>query len=104
MVERLHGAARATAIRQLAGWNEVEDRDAIRKTYHFGTFREAWGFMIEVALIVEKMDHHPEFFNIKNRVEIILTTDEVEGLTELDIALARIIDEVAPERDHHRGP
>ena len=63
MVERLHGTARATAIRQLAGWNEVEDRDAIRKTYHFGTFREAWGFMSEVALIAEKMDHHPEWFN-----------------------------------------
>jgi 4a-hydroxytetrahydrobiopterin dehydratase len=104
MVERLHGAARATAIRQLAGWNEVEDRDAIRKTYHFGTFREAWGFMSEVALIAEKMDHHPEWFNVGNRVEIVLTTDEVEGLTELDIALAHIIDEVAPERDHRRGP
>ena len=103
MVERLHGAARATAIRQLAGWSEVEDRDAIRKTYHFGTFREAWGFMSEVALIAEKMDHHPEWFNVGNRVEIILTTHDVEGLTDLDIGLARVIDEIAPERDHRRG-
>ena len=103
MVEPLHGAARAAAIRQLAGWSEVEDRDAIRKTYHFGTFREAWGFMSEVALIAEKMDHHPEWFNVGNRVEIILTTHEVEGVTDRDITLAHAIDEVAPERDHSRG-
>jgi 4a-hydroxytetrahydrobiopterin dehydratase len=103
MVERLHGTARGTAIRQLAGWSEVEDRDAIRKTYHFGSFREAWGFMSEVALIAEKMDHHPEWFNVGNRVEIILTTHDVEGVTDRDIALARTIDEIAPERDHRRG-
>ena len=103
MVERLHGSARGSAIRQLHGWNEVEDRDAIRKTYHFGSFREAWGFMSEVALLAEKMDHHPEWFNVFNRVEIILTTHDVEGLSELDIALARAIDEIAPERDHRRG-
>ena len=103
MVERLHGSARGSAIRQLNGWNEVEDRDAIRKTYHFGSFREAWGFMSEVALLAEKMDHHPEWFNVYNRVEIILTTHDVEGLTERDIALARAIDEIAPERDRRRG-
>jgi 4a-hydroxytetrahydrobiopterin dehydratase len=103
MVERLHGSARGSAIRQLNGWNEVEDRDAIRKTYHFGSFREAWGFMSEVALIAEKMDHHPEWFNVGNRVEIILATHDVEGVTDRDIALARLIDEVAPERDHRRG-
>ncbi len=103
MVERLHGLARGTAIRQLSGWSEVEDRDAIRKTYHFGSFREAWGFMTEVALLAEKMDHHPEWFNVGNRVEIILATHDVEGLTDLDVALARAIDEIAPERDHRRG-
>ncbi|HXP75284.1 MAG TPA: 4a-hydroxytetrahydrobiopterin dehydratase [Stellaceae bacterium] len=99
MVERLHGQARGAAIRQLNGWSEVEDRDAIRKTYHFGTFREAWGFMSEVALLAEKMDHHPEWFNVYNRVEIILTTHDVEGVSDRDIALARAIDEIAPERD-----
>jgi 4a-hydroxytetrahydrobiopterin dehydratase len=104
MVERLHGAARGAAIKTLNGWSEVEDRDAIRKTFHFGTFREAWGFMSEVALLAEKMDHHPEWFNVYNRVEIILTTHDVEGLSERDIALARVIDEIAPERDHRRGP
>ncbi|HKX08749.1 MAG TPA: 4a-hydroxytetrahydrobiopterin dehydratase [Stellaceae bacterium] len=103
MVERLQGSARGSAIRQLNGWNEVEDRDAIRKTYHFGSFREAWGFMSEVALLAEKMDHHPEWFNVGNRVEIILTTHDVDGLSELDIALARVIDEIAPKRDHGRS-
>ena len=103
MVERLHGQARGAAIRQLNGWSEVEDRDAIRKTYHFGTFREAWGFMSEVALLAETMDHHPEWFNVYNRVEIILTTHDVEGVSDRDIALARAIDEIAPERDHRRG-
>jgi 4a-hydroxytetrahydrobiopterin dehydratase len=103
MVERLHGAARSTAIKGLNGWSEVEDRDAIRKTFHFGTFREAWGFMSEVALLAEKMDHHPEWFNVYNRVEIILRTHDVDGLSERDIKLARGIDEIAPERDHRRG-
>ena len=103
MAARLYGLARATAIRQLTGWSEVEDRDAIRKTYHFGSFREAWGFMTEVALLAEKMDHRPEWFNVGNRVEIILSTHDVEGLTDLDIALARAIDEIAPERDHRRS-
>ena len=90
MVERLHGSARGSAIRQLNGWNEVEDRDAIRKTYHFGSFREAWGFMSEVALLAEKMDHHPEWFNVYNRVEITLATHAV--------------DEIAPGRDKRAVP
>src|SRR5229473_5959517 len=104
MVERLHGTARGTAIRELAGWSEVEDRDAIRKTYHFGSFREAWGFMSEVALVAEKMDHHPEWFNVGNRVEIILTTHDVAGLSDLDLRLAHTIDEIAPPRDRLRTP
>ena len=99
MVERLHGTARGTAIRQLVGWSEVEDRDAIRKTYHFGSFREAWGFMSEVALVAEKMDHHPEIFNVYNRVEIILSTHDADGVSEKDVHLAQAIDELAPERD-----
>jgi 4a-hydroxytetrahydrobiopterin dehydratase len=103
MVERLAGAHRKEAVRELSGWSEVEDRDAIRKVFHFGTFREAWGFMSEVALIAEKMDHHPEWFNVYNRVEIILSTHSVEGLSTLDITLAREIDRIAPNRDHGRG-
>jgi 4a-hydroxytetrahydrobiopterin dehydratase len=99
MVERLTGAARKEAVRELHGWADVEDRDAIRKVFHFGSFGEAWGFMSHVALIAEKMDHHPEWFNVYNRVEIILATHDVEGLSERDVKLAHAIDEVAPQRD-----
>src|SRR5579872_6381249 len=95
MVERLVGAARHTALHALHGWSEVEDRDAIRKTYHFSTFSEAWGFLSRVALAAEKMDHHPEIFNVYNRVEIILSTHDADGLSERDIRLAQQIDEIA---------
>ncbi|MGH7059093.1 MAG: 4a-hydroxytetrahydrobiopterin dehydratase [Stellaceae bacterium] len=99
MVERLIGAARHAALHEIHGWAEVEDRDAIRKSYHFGNFSEAWGFLSRVALIAEKMDHHPEIFNVYNRVEMILATHDVSGLSERDIRLASAIDEIAPERD-----
>ncbi len=79
MVERLVGAARHAAIHELHGWVEVADRDAIRKSYHFGDFSEAWGFISRIALLAEKMDHHPELFNVYNRVEIVLSTHDVEG-------------------------
>ena len=104
MVERLAGAARNAAIRSLHEWIEVEDRDAIRKVYHFGTFGEAWGFMSQVALIAEKMDHHPEWFNVYNRVEIILTTHDAGGLSDRDVRLAHAIDELRPERDRRKTP
>lgn len=99
MVERLVGAARHTALHTLHGWSEVEDRDAIRKSYHFSDFSEAWSFLSRVALAAEKMDHHPEIFNVYNRAEIILSTHDAGGLSERDIRLAQIIDELAPERD-----
>jgi len=95
MAERLHGAQRTAAIKQLNGWAEVEDRDAIRKTFHFGSFREAWAFMTEVALIAEKMDHHPEWFNVYNKVEITLSTHDARGLSRRDIDLAKTIDKLA---------
>src|SRR5690348_10175599 len=95
MTERLVGAARRTALHELHGWSEVADRDAIRKAFHFENFSEAWGFLSQVALLAEKSDHHPEIFNVYNRVEIVLTTHDVEGLSERDIRLARAIDELA---------
>ena len=82
MVERLTGAARRTALNELHGWSEVEDRDAIRKSFHFSNFSEAWGFLTRIALVAEKMDHHPEFFNVYNRVEIILSTHDAEGVSD----------------------
>ncbi|HVA13115.1 MAG TPA: 4a-hydroxytetrahydrobiopterin dehydratase [Stellaceae bacterium] len=99
MVERLVGAKRKEAVAELRGWAEVEDRDAIRKVFHFGTFSEAWAFMARVALLAEKMDHHPEWFNVYNRVEIVLATHDVEGLSERDVKLAQAIEEIAPSRD-----
>ena len=103
MVEKLVGAARHAALATLHGWSEVDDRDAIRKSYHFSDFSEAWGFLSRIALIAEKMDHHPEIFNVYNRVEIILSTHDVEGLSDRDIKEAAAIDEIAPERDKSRG-
>ena len=99
MVERLSGAARHTALHGLHGWSEVEDRDAIRKSFHFSNFSEAWGFLARIALAAEKMDHHPEIFNVYNRVEIILSTHDADGVSEKDVHLAQAIDELAPERD-----
>src|SRR3954463_10369098 len=99
MVERLDGAARQMAFRELHGWSEVEDRDAIRKSFHFSNFSEAWAFLSRIALAAEKMDHHPEVFNVYNRVEIALSTHDAGGLSERDIRLAHIIDELAPPRD-----
>jgi 4a-hydroxytetrahydrobiopterin dehydratase len=99
MVDRLVGAARHAALGTLHGWSEVADRDAIRKSYHFSDFSEAWGFLSRIALIAEKMDHHPEIFNVYNRVEIVLSTHDAGGLSERDIKEAQAIDEIAPERD-----
>ena len=99
MAEKLVGAARHAALREIHGWSEVEDRDAIRKSYHFENFSEAWGFISRIALLAEKMDHHPELFNVYNRVEVVLSTHDADGVSERDIRLARAIDEIAPERD-----
>ena len=99
MVERLNGAARQMALRELHGWSEVEDRDAIRKSFHFSDFSEAWGFLSRIALAAENMDHHPEIFNVYNRVEIVLSTHDAGGLSERDVRLAHVIDELAPPRD-----
>ena len=95
MSERLVGAARHAAINGLPGWAEVEKRDAIKKTFHFATFSEAWGFMSRVALVAEKMDHHPEWFNVYNRVEIVLSSHDVSGLSARDVKLAQAIEALA---------
>jgi len=95
MVARLQGEARAKALQALQGWSEIEGRDAIGKTFKFKDFNQAWGFMTRVALAAEKLDHHPEWFNVYNRVDIALSTHDAGGLSERDIALAKIIDQVA---------
>ena len=93
MAERLTGAARDAALSELAdlGWEATEGRDAIRRSFRFRDFNEAWGWMNRVALIAESMNHHPEWTNVYNRVEVILTTHDAKGLTSLDVDLARRI-------------
>jgi 4a-hydroxytetrahydrobiopterin dehydratase len=95
MAEKLTGAARSEALKGLAGWTEVAGRDAIKKSFQFRTFAEAWGFMSKVALAAEKMDHHPEWFNVYNKVEITLSTHDVGGFSRRDIDLAKTIDKLA---------
>jgi 4a-hydroxytetrahydrobiopterin dehydratase len=92
MIEKLTGAARARAIAGLKRWSEVKGRDAIHKAFKFADFSEAFGFMARVALQAERMDHHPEWFNVYNRVEITLSTHDAGGVSERDITLAKFID------------
>ena len=92
MVAKLDAAARAALADTLPGWSLVEGRDAIRRRFVFTDFSEAWGFMARVALLAEKHDHHPEWSNVWNRVEIVLTTHDAGGLSERDVGLARAID------------
>lgn len=91
----LSGKEREKSRSSLNGWSDVEGRDAIRKTFKFKDFNEAFGFMTRVALIAEKMDHHPEWFNVYNRIDVTLSTHSAGGLTELDTELARRMDEIA---------
>ena len=95
MAEKLSDAARRAALDKLAGWSEVDGRDAITKTFSFDDFNEAFGFMSRAALKAEAMDHHPEWFNMWNRVEVTLSTHDAGGLTDLDIELATFMDAVA---------
>jgi 4a-hydroxytetrahydrobiopterin dehydratase len=95
MVAKLQGDARTKALKSLTGWAEVEGRDAIGKSFKFQDFGQAWGFMSRVALAAEKLDHHPEWFNVYNRVDIVLSTHDAGGLSERDVALANLIDAAA---------
>ena len=92
MVEPLSADERRAALAKLKGWTEAPGRDAIAKTFTFADFNEAFGFMARVALSAEKLDHHPEWFNVYNRVDVTLTTHECGGLSERDVALATFID------------
>jgi 4a-hydroxytetrahydrobiopterin dehydratase len=95
MPDKLTADARAEALAGLAGWQTVEGRDAIAKTFKFKDFNAAFGFMARVALKAETMDHHPEWFNVFNKVEVTLATHDAGGVTELDIQLAKFMDAAA---------
>lgn len=89
-------AALATlAAEGLTGWSRAAARDALTKAFRFADFNAAFGWMTRVALTAEKLDHHPEWFNVYNRVEVILATYDVGGVTELDLALARSMERAA---------
>lgn len=91
-IARLSESERAAALPSLAGWTHEPVRDALVKQFRFRDFGEAWGFMNRVALLAEKHDHHPEWSNVYNRVEILLTTHDAGGLSTRDVAMARAID------------
>ncbi len=95
MTSRLTDAERAGALSGLPDWRPVEQRDAISRSFRFADFNAAFGFMSRVALMAEKLNHHPEWFNLYNRVEITLSTHDAGGLTWKDIELARFIDQAA---------
>ncbi len=84
------------ALAKLGGWEKgAGERDTIVKTYKFADFKTAWGFMSSVALMAEQMDHHPEWFNVYNKVDVTLTTHDVDGVSEKDVELARFMDALA---------
>ncbi|MGI8840901.1 MAG: 4a-hydroxytetrahydrobiopterin dehydratase [Caulobacteraceae bacterium] len=82
----------SAALAQLTGWAPAEGRDAIAKTFRFKDFNAAFGWMTRVALAAEKLDHHPEWLNVYNRVDVTLATHDAGGVTELDVMLGRIMD------------
>ena len=91
----LVGAPRAKILGELEGWSEAKGRDAIVKTFQFKSFSQAWGWMNRVALLAEKMDHHPEWVNVYGRVDVTLSTHTAGGVTDMDIAMARKMDAFA---------
>ena len=106
MTEKLTLTERNEALPALgeSGWGGVPERDALRKIWKFKNFSEAWGFMARAALAAEKLNHHPEWTNVYNIVDVTLTTHEAGGLTALDLKLARLMDRYAGaaevQRDH----
>src|SRR5436190_24334806 len=95
MAQKLTGEARKSALAKLSGWSEVSGRDAISKKFVFKDFNAAFGFMTRAALIAEKLDHHPEWFNVYKNVEVTLSTHDAGGVTELDVKLAQEMDRIA---------
>ncbi len=95
MAQKLSAEARSRALATLKSWSEVKGRDAITKKFVFADFNEAFGFMTRAALMAEKLDHHPEWFNVYKTVDVTLSTHDAGGVTELDIKLAAAMDKFA---------
>ena len=94
MVEQLRGVVLDKLLQTLDGWTKVEGREAIYKRFEFTDFNEAFGWMTRVAMVAEKTDHHPEWLNVYNRVDVTLATHDVGGLSERDIKLAKVMDQI----------
>jgi len=95
MAKKLDDAARKDMAQRLPDWETVDGRDAISKSYKFKDFNAAFGFMTRSALVAEQMNHHPEWFNVWNKVDVTLSTHAAGGLTELDLKLAEAMDRIA---------
>lgn len=91
----LSDSARRAALAQLPGWSDVDGRPAIARKFQFDDFNAAFGFMTRVALVAEKMDHHPEWSNVYRTVDVVLTTHDTGGVTTRDVALAAAINRIA---------
>ena len=95
MKSKLSADARKAALARLDGWKDVSGREAISKKFVFADFNEAFGFMARAALLAEKLDHHPEWFNVYKTVDVTLSTHDAGGVTELDIKLAEAMNKFA---------
>ena len=94
-MKKLEAKKRAAALKKLSKWKSVKDRDAIARSFKFENFNEAFGFMTRVALLADKMDHHPEWFNVYNKVDVTLSTHDAGGVTQNDIDMATAMDAYA---------
>jgi 4a-hydroxytetrahydrobiopterin dehydratase len=90
---KMSAAEVTQALSELTGWIKIQERDAIRKTFAFQDFVTAFGWMTQVAILAEKMNHHPEWYNVYKRVEVTLSTHDVDGLSQRDFTLAKLMDE-----------
>jgi 4a-hydroxytetrahydrobiopterin dehydratase len=91
-MKKLDAKARAAALKTLPHWKRVKGRDAIARSFKFADFNAAFGFMTRAALLADKMDHHPEWFNVYNKVDVTLSTHDAGGVTQNDIAMAAAMD------------
>jgi 4a-hydroxytetrahydrobiopterin dehydratase len=92
MIAKLTYAERTAALTKLSAWTHEPERDAITRRFKFANFSEAFAFMTQVALLAEKADHHPEWSNVYNRVDVLLTTHDADGLSQRDVDMAGAID------------
>src|SRR6202790_890301 len=98
MAQKLSAEARKAALAKLPGWSAAKDREAITRKFVFEDFNAAFGFMTRAALVAEKLDHHPEWFNVYKTVEVTLSTHDFGGVTELDVKRAEAMNQLAGEK------